>query len=338
MDKEIDLSKFNIHTDLAIDYIDKNSNLEGIKYKHNTIEGLNVTDVDIEEKNLLNKKKGKYITLEFDDITDTSNEKIVTKVLTGILKKIIKIKPNYYGLIVGLGNIDSTPDSLGPLAVNNIIVTNHIYELNCLSKNYSRISAIRPSVKGITGIETSDIIESIVKKIKPDYLIIIDSLASSSIERLNKTIQITDTGINPGSGIGNDRKEISKETLGIPVYAIGVPTVASASVIVKDTINFIYKSYAFNKEYSKKPISKLVHGINYLKKGIIENEFDRKELLGFIGTLSDEELYILLNEVLNPLGYNFMITPTEIDFIIKKMSNIVSNSINNIVHEIDKNK
>ena len=336
MDKEIDLSKFNIHTDLTIDYIGSKKELKGVKSKQNVICGLNVTCVNIDTKNDLNKKKGKYITIEFDDITDTNNEYKVTKVLTHLLKKLINAKHDSLGLIVGLGNINSTPDSLGPLTIDKIIVTNHIYNLNCLSKNYSRVCAIKPGVLGNTGIETSDIIESIVKKIKPDYLIIIDSLASSSIERLNKTIQITDTGIHPGSGIGNNRKEISKETLGIPVYAIGVPTVASASVIVKDTIDFIYKNYAFNKEYMKKPSSKLTHNINYLKKDIKEDKRDKKELLGIIGTLNNNELELLLNEVLNPIGYNYMITPNEIDFVIKRMSNVLSNSINNSIHRIDK--
>ena len=337
MDKEIDLSKFNIHTDLAIDYIDEKSSLEGVKYKEKTISGINVTYVDLDIKNALNKKKGQYITIEFDDITDTKNEKVVTSVLTKILRDLISVNHDTLGLVVGLGNINSTPDSLGPLVVDNITITNHIYELGTLSKNYSRVCSIKPSVMGETGIETKKIIESIVNKIKPNYVVIIDSLASSSIERLNKTIQITDTGINPGSGIGNIQGEISKDTLGIPVYAIGVPTVSSASVIVKDTINFLYKNYAYNKEYMHKPSNKLKHSINYLNEKIKEEEIDKIKLHGFIGTLSDEELQLLFNEVLNPIGYNYMVTPKEIDFIMKKMSNIISNSINRTLHNIDKN-
>ena len=336
MDKEIDLSKFNIHTDLAIDYIDKKSDLEGVKYKEKTISEIKVTYVDLDIKNALNKKKGKYITIEFDDITDTKNEKIVTHVLTDILKDLIIVNHDTLGIVIGLGNINSTPDSLGPFTIDNIIVTNHIYELGTLSKNYSRVCSIKPSVMGETGIETKKIIESIVNKIKPNYVVVIDSLASSSIERLNKTIQITDTGINPGSGIGNIQGEISKDTLGIPVYAIGVPTVSSASVIVKDTINFLYKNYAYNKEYMHKPSNKLKHNINYLNEKIMEEEKDKTKLLGFIGTLSDEELQLLFNEVLNPIGYNYMVTTKEIDFIIKKMSNVISNSINRTIHNIDK--
>lgn len=337
MDKEVDLSKYQIRTDLAIDYVEEKKKLNGVKHKTDNINGITVTNVELDEINDLNKKKGKYITLEFDDVTDSKNSDNVSETLTIILKKMLKIDKNSFGLVVGLGNDKSTPDSLGPLVVNDIIVTNHLYLLDSLSSNYSRVSAINPGVMGETGIETSDIIEAIVKKIKPSYLIVIDSLASKSIERLNKTIQITDTGIHPGSGIGNKRKEISYDTLGIPVIAIGVPTVVDATVIVSDTINFIYKNYAFNKEYMNNPKSKLTfNNINYLKKDIKENKQEKEKLLGLVGTLNEDELQRLIFEVLNPIGYNLMVTPKEIDFIIRKLSNVISNSINNSIHNIDK--
>ena len=337
MNKEIDLSKFQIRTDLAIDYVNQDSELFGVKHNTEIIDNLTITNVELDSKNALNKKKGKYITIEFDDVTDIDNNNKVTKVLTKVLKEILNINNNSFGLIVGLGNDKSTPDSLGPLVIKDIIVTNHLYILNEMSDNYKRTSAINPGVMGETGIETSDIIESIVKKIKPDYIIAIDSLASNSIERLNKTIQITNTGIHPGSGVGNKRKELSFETLGIPVIAIGVPTVVDATVIVTDTINFIYKNYAFNKEYMNNPKSKLTfNNINYLKKEIKENKNDKKELLGLVGTLDEKELQTLIFEVLNPIGYNLMVTPKEIDFVIKKLSNVISNSINNSIHDIDK--
>ena len=337
MNKEVDLSKFQIRTDLAIDYVEENEKLKGVNCKTNNINGIKVTNVKLDSNNILNKKKGKYITLEFDDVTDKENRKKVISTLTLVLKKILKFKKDSFGLIVGLGNDKSTPDSLGPLVINDIIVTNHLYILNELSSNFKRIAAINPGVMGETGIETSDIIESIVNKIKPDYLIVIDSLASKSIERLNKTIQITDTGIHPGSGIGNKRKEISYDTIGIPVIAIGVPTVVDASVIVSDTINFIYKNYAFNKEYMNDPKSKLTfNNINYLNREVKENKKDKENLLGMLGTLSDEELKLLIYEVLNPIGYNLIVTPKEIDFVISNLSSIISKSINNWIQGIDK--
>ena len=337
MNKEVDLSKYQIRTDLAIDYVEEKQKLKGVKHSTEIINGITVTNVILSENNVLNKKKGKYITLEFEDVTDKDNRDKIINVLTHVLKEMLKLNKDSFGIVVGLGNDKSTPDSLGPLVVNDIIVTNHLYILNELSSNYKRLSAINPGVMGSTGIETSDIIDAIVKKINPSYLIVIDSLASRSIERLNKTIQITDTGIHPGSGIGNKRKEISFETLGIPVIAIGVPTVVDASVIVSDTINFIYKNYAFNKEYMNNPKSKLTfNNINYLNKDIKENKKDKQQLLGLIGTLNDEELQILLYEVLNPIGYNLMVTPKEIDFVIQKLSDVISNSINNAIHDIDK--
>ena len=336
MNDEIDLKKYQIRTDLAIDYVEEKQDLKGVKHKTEIIDNIIITDVELSENNLLNNKQGKYITLEFEDVTDKDNKDKVINILTSILKKILKLNKDSFGLIVGLGNDKSTPDSLGPLVVNNITVTNHLYILNELSDGYKRLSAINPGVMGETGIETSDIIESIVNKIKPSFLIVIDSLASKSIERLNKTIQITDTGIHPGSGIGNKRKEISLETLGIPVIAIGVPTVVDATVIVSDTINFIYKNYAFNKEYMNNPKSKLTfNNINYLKKELKENKKDKEQLLGLVGTLDEEELQILLYEVLNPIGYNLMVTPKEIDFVIQKLSNVISTAINNSIHDID---
>jgi len=337
MDKEIDLSKYQLRTDLAIDDLKESVALKGVKHKTEIVNGVKVTNVQLESVNDLGKKKGKYITLEFDDVTDINNMRKVTETLTLILKKVLKPKKNSYGLIVGLGNDKSTPDSLGPLVVNDVIVTNHLYVLNELSENYKRLSALNPGVTGETGIETSDIIESVVNKIKPDYLVVVDSLASKSLERLNKTIQITDTGIHPGSGIGNKRKEISSDTIGIPVIAIGVPTVVDATVIVSDTMNFIYKNYAFNKEYLNNPKSKLTfNNVNYLNKDIKEDKKDKEQLLGLVGTLNEEELQRLIFEVLNPIGYNLMVTPKEIDFIIQKLSSVISNSLNNSIHSIAK--
>ncbi|MDO4963168.1 MAG: GPR endopeptidase [bacterium] len=338
MDKQIDLSKYNIRTDLAIDDVDEKVKLKGVNFNTKTIEGIKITDVNLEENNELKRKKGRYITLEFDDATDSNNEKSITNALTSILKSMINTKKDDLGLVVGLGNLKSTPDSLGSLVIDGIIVTNHLYILNELSSNYKRLAAINPGVMATTGIETSDIVKSVVDQIKPSYLIVIDSLASKSIERLNKTIQITNTGIHPGSGIGNKRKEISEEVLGIPVFAIGVPTVVDAAVIVSDTINFIYQNYAFNKEYENDPKSKLTfNNVNYLNKKIVENKKEKKKLLGLVGTLEDQELHKLIYEVLNPIGYNLMVTPKEIDFVIKKLSNIISNAINNSIHDIDKN-
>ena len=338
MKHEINLSEFDIHTDLAIDIIENNTNLDGVKQVIKNIEGITVTDVELNRKNGLGKKEGNYVTIEFDDITDTDNYKKVKEVVILELRRMfdkMNIKKKDKCLFIGLGNAKSTPDSLGPKVSKDIIVTKHIYDLGDLDDKYRVVSLITPGVTGSTGIETSDIIESIVKKTKPDFIVAVDALASGSIDRVNKTIQMTDTGIHPGSGIGNARREISKDTISIPVLAIGVPTVVDASVIVSDTINYMYKHYAFNKEYSKNPKSKLTfNNVNYLNKNIVINTKDKEDLFGLIGKLNSDEVKILINEVLNPIGYNLMVTPKEIDFVIDKLSMLISSVVNETLHEI----
>lgn len=338
MKHEIDLKNYQIRTDLAIEEVEKNSNLKGVIQDIYNNGDIKVTNVKLEKNNSLGKKEGNYITIEFNDITDSDNNKNVEKVLITEIKKMLKsmnIKENASCLIIGLGNSKSTPDSLGPLVINNIIVTNHLFLLNELDDNFRRVSAFIPGVTGQTGIETSDIIFSIVKKIKPDFIITIDALASQSIERVNKTIQMTDTGIHPGSGIGNKRKEISFHTIGIPVLAIGVPTVVDATVIVSDTINYMYKHYVFNKEFNKNPKSKFTfNNINYLNKNVKISKEDKTNLLGLIGTLNDDEIKELIYEVLTPIGYNLMVTPKEVDFVIDKLALLIGNSLNHSLHKI----
>lgn len=336
MKHSVDLSKYQLRTDLAIESI------KGIKNISKEIveENIKITNVVVDDKvsKIINKKKGNYITIEFDDITDSDNFEKVKKIFIRELNKLLnllKINPKASCLIVGLGNSKSTPDSLGPLAINNIIVTNHLYELEQLDENYRRVSVLVPGVMGQTGLETSDVIASIVSKFKPDFMIIIDALASQSIERVNKTIQITDTGIHPGSGIGNSRKEISYETLNIPCIAIGIPTVVDAITIVSDTINYMHKHYTYSKLNINNPLNKLMVGSpNYLKEKIETNKKDKETLLGIVGTLKEDEIRQLLFEVLSPIGYNMMVTPKEVDFLVERLSYLIGNGINETLHNI----
>ena len=208
-------------------------------------------------------------------------------------------------LIVGLGNINVTPDALGPYVVDNVIVTRHLFELNKISEGFSNVSAISPGVMGTTGIETYDIISSVVKEIDCDYLIVVDALATSSISRVNKTIQITDSGINPGSGVGNKRKELSFDTLGIPVIALGVPTVVDSVTITSDIIEYLLKH--------------------------LEN-INEEKMLGEFGLLKEETKRKLIKGVLEPNGFNMMVTPKEIDADIEDLTKIIANSINLSLH------
>lgn len=337
MGHNIDLSNYKIRTDLAIEAID-NKKIKGITSKEITEEGIKVTEVMIDEEasQIINKKKGSYITIEFEDITDYENGKKVEKKFSSELTKLINklnIDKDASCLIVGLGNSKSTPDSLGPLVINNVLVTNHLFELEEVTDGYRRVSVLVPGVMGQTGLETSEVISSLVDKFKPNFLIAIDALASQSIERVNKTIQMTDTGIHPGSGIGNSRKEISYETLKIPCIAIGVPTVVDAITIVSDTINYMHKHYTYSKLNINNPLNKLMaYSPNYLKENITLNKKDKETLLGIVGTLEENEVKQLLFEVLTPIGFNLMVTPKEVDFLVEKLSLIIGNGINKALH------
>jgi len=336
MKHEIDLSKYSVRTDLAIESIENRINKVGIRISTKNYNDILVTNAIVSRKGskALGKKPGKYITIEFSDITDETNRKNVTNVLIKELKKIIRIKNKEdHILIIGLGNDKSTPDSLGPLTVDQITVTNHLYEMNLVDRTYQRVSAFNTSVMGKTGIETSDLIQKVIELLRPTLVIVIDSLASSSISRVNKTIQMTDTGIHPGSGIGNARKEISKDVLGIPVVAIGVPTVVGAVTIVSDTIEFLTKHYVYAKKNSSNPKYKLITNANYLKEELNISESERKDLLGLVGTLTEEEIKLLIQDVLTPIGYDLMVTPKEIDFTINELGEVISNSLNKLLHD-----
>lgn len=335
MGHEIHLEKKNLRTDLIIENLENRKE----KYEKEREGNVIVTDIVLDEKQSkeLGKKKGNYITIEFEDITDYENRKKVTKIFSSKLKKILKenkIETDFKALVVGLGNDKSTPDALGPLTIDNILVTRHLAELGEMEEGFRNVSVLSPGVMGTTGIETSELIYGAIKHVKPDFLLVVDALASQSITRVNKTIQITDTGIHPGSGIGNKRKEISKETMEIPVIAIGVPTVVDAVTIVSDTINYMYKHYAYMKKNIQNPMHKLVVGnINYLKKNVeIENE-DKKVLFGMLGTLNEIETKNLIYEVLSPIGYNLMVTPKEVDFVIEKLALVLSDGMNAALHK-----
>jgi spore protease len=188
---------------------------------------------------------------------------------------------------------------------------------------------------GLTGIETYDIIESVVKKIKPDFLIIVDALAARAVSRVNKMIQITDTGISPGSGVGNTRRKIDEESLGIPIIAIGIPTVVDAVSVTHDTIDLLLKHIGKSldtqveerQEYSDLDDEKGEAIDLELPKASVRQEF-----MGKVGMLSKEEKRQLLAEVLTPAGYNLIVTPKTIDSEIEDLSRLISNALNVALH------
>lgn len=334
---KIDLKKYEIRTDMAIDLTEKSK--DKFETKTYNKKGVKVSWLNLDKDNEIGKKPGCYLTLEFDDITDDDMKKTVAQVFTEeflLMLEKIGFNKKTKTLIIGLGNIKSTPDALGPLTSEKIIVTKHLFDMKVkVEDKFTCVSSFYPGVTGSTGIETSDLIKGVCDETKPDLIIVVDALASTSISRVNKSIQVSDTGISPGSGIGNRRKEISKDTLGVPVIAIGVPTVTSAAVIVSDTINYMLKNYAYNKKFSNSKSSKLtVKPVNYLKNEVDATMEDKKTLLGLVGLLSEKELSSLTYEVLTPIGYNLMVTPKEVDFVMKKLSEIISYGINHTIHKI----
>lgn len=332
MSHMIDLKNKNLRTDLVEENIINNSVTK-------IDENISITDIYLNKENgqLINKKEGRYITISYKDITDYDNKIKVTKIFTKQFNKIlkeIKIKKDDNVLVVGLGNINVIADSLGPKTTNSILVTKHLFDLNSVEEGFRCVSILNPSVKGLTGIETQKHILSLVKEEKPDLLIVIDALASSSISRVNKTIQMSTAGISPGSGVSNTRTEISKETVGIPVISVGIPTVVDAATIVSDTISYLYKHFTYTKQNLNNPMNKLlISSINYLKKDININKEDKEKLFGVIGLLNEDDTKKLILEVLTPTGYNMVVTPKEVDYEIDILSNIISSGINNSLHK-----
>ena len=259
------------------------------------------------EKNI-GKPIGKYITIDIKNLKLAQDEELEQygKTVGDELKKIIDahISKQDEILVVGLGNLYVTPDSLGPKVINEIEVTRHIikYLPQYVEEGTRPVSAISPGVLGTTGIETLEIIKGIVDKVKPKMLIVIDALASRSIERISSTIQISDTGIVPGAGVGNKRAELSKNTLGIPVIALGIPTVVESAVLVNDCLDLF---------------------INKLQEEAKSNDY--------LNQLKEQDNYEEIKEALIPNNYNMIVTPKEIDDLIENMKEVVSIGINTSV-------
>mgnify|MGYP003290790631 CR=1 FL=1 len=319
-------------TDLAYDEVEYLNLVENIK----SDSGINISKLNVDKdlSNKINKKVGIYYTIDLvdDSFHDYKKSELIEEEVANILRELLALE-NVLGkkcLVVGLGNINVTPDALGPYTLDNVIVTRHLFNLGEVSDKYSEVSGISPGVMGSTGIETFDIIKSIIKDINVDYLIIVDALCSSSIKRINKTIQITNTGISPGSGVGNKRKEISKETLGLPVIAVGIPTVVDFVTIASEIMDLVVKYLDFHGKSEK--INFLNPKDMNLDSRIVDENLKTK-FLGEIGKLNDNQKKELLYDVVNNGGYNMIVTPKEIDLDIEDLSKIVAMSINKAVHD-----
>lgn len=269
-----------------------------------------------EGEKALFKPKGNYITIEVKDFkyADDEQKDKISQMIGKEVKQMIEKNTSQKDdvMVVGLGNLNITPDALGPKVISEVDITRHILEYapNFMDENTRPVSAISPGVLGTTGIETVEILKGVIDRVKPKAIIAIDALASRKMDRISSTIQIADTGIHPGAGVGNNRKELSKETLGLPVIAIGVPTVVEAATIANDTIELF---------------------VNSMKKEI-ENSNDKSDKINGLYTLlesvSNEDKYQVIKQLLSSEEYNYMVTPKEIDQIITDMSQVIAKGIN----------
>ena len=282
------------------------SGIESTEKEYNEHVKSNIVKITNKEgEKAIGKPIGTYITFDIKDLrfsTEEELEDISNKISTEI-KNIVdsNINKNDEVLVVGLGNEFVTPDSLGPKVVSEIEVTRHLlkYAPECVVDGARSVSAVSPGVLGNTGIETLEIIKGIVDNIKPKLIIVIDSLASRSIQRISSTVQISDTGIVPGAGVGNTRKELSKNTLGVPVVAIGVPMVVDLATITDECLDLF-----------------------------IEKLQDEAKSNKYLNDLKNQDNYEEIKSSLVPNNMNMIVTPKEVDDLIENMKEVVARSIN----------
>lgn len=349
----VDLSRYSIRTDLAIEAHELlTESQQGVPSGYqidedNSEPGIKVTRVHVQTEEAgrqIGKMPGRYITIEVPKLrdNDTKLEEAVMRRFSREFKQFLTqlgLTEDKKALVVGLGNWNVTPDALGPMVVENLLVTRHLFQLapETVEDGYREVSAISPGVLGITGIETSEVVFGVVEKSNPDFVICVDALASRALHRVNTTIQISDTGIHPGSGVGNKRKAIDQATLGIPVIAIGVPTVVFASTIVNDAITYLLGHFGQSMYESKRAFNRLtMSSVPERKDPYTEADLPdmevRKTYMGLIGQLSEQEKLQLIHEVLQPLGQNLVVTPKEIDDFMEGIANIIASGLNNSLH------
>ncbi len=286
------------YTDLAMEARELDPDIKGVTEEKDEKDGVEISRIDVlndDAAKKLGKSKGRYITLEACELELRPLELFtsVARVLSGELERLMaSFSKNMRVLVVGLGNENVTPDSLGPRTVKGVFATRHFDSAipGAFSDNLRTISKLAPGVLGTTGIESFDMIKGVSNAVEPDVIIAVDSLASRRASRISTTIQLSNAGIEPGSGVGNLRKGLNEEGLGIPVIAIGVPLVVHASTITRDALLYIAS-----------------------QAGISDSEASIEALAK---KASDEKLEDLI------------VTPKDIDTIVRDMSGILAEGIN----------
>lgn len=301
-------------TDLALEVREMltkevSEDIPGVLVETSEDEEVVITKVDIttpDAEKTMGKGQGTYVTIEAHGLRykNTPLQEKIMKLLAEELVSMAKLSQKATVLVIGLGNWNITPDALGPRAIDKIVVTRHLQEILSpeLKGGVRSVCAIAPGVLGITGMETVEIVQGLVSKIKPDLVIAIDALAAASSRRVITTVQLANTGISPGSGVGNKRFGLTKESLGVPVIAIGVPTVVHASTIAMDTINTLQEHAAFARYFKS-----MEH-------------------------LSDSDRHTIVRQVLPEVLGDLMVTPKEVDRFIDDIAVVVAGGINQAMH------
>lgn len=314
------IEKYSIRTDLALEQKERfeadNVEIPGVilEEEYDEEKELRITTVKIETEKgakTMGKPVGTYITMEAPGmaVPDEEYHSEISEEIKRFLGMLIQEdKDEYSVLVVGLGNRQVTPDALGPYVVDNLNINRHIvkeYGKYAMGEEQIHlISAIVPGVMGQTGMETLEIVKGIVQETHPDCIIAVDALAARSSRRLNRTIQIADTGINPGSGVGNHRNAITRETVGVPVIAIGVPTVVDAATIVNDAMENLIA--ALESSETLRGVGVVMQGYNAAEK------------------------YELVKELISPHLNGMFVTPKDIDETVKRLSYTISEAINQL--------
>lgn len=315
------VEKYSVRTDLALEEKERfesdNVEIQGVvlEEEYDDVCEMRVTRVKVETENgakTMGKPVGVYLTLEAPNmaVPDEDYHRGISRKLAGYVEELMERKElqkeDLSVLVVGLGNRQVTPDALGPYVVENLCVTRHIvreYGKYAMGMERAKlVSAIVPGVMGQTGMESLEIVKGIVGETKPDLVIAVDALAARNSRRLNRTIQIADTGIHPGSGVGNHRNGLTEETVGIPVIGVGVPTVVDAATIVNDTMENLIDALES---------SEMLNGVGDVLK-----------------TYSNAEKYELVKELISPHLNGMFVTPKDEDEMVKQISYTISEALN----------
>lgn len=300
----------SVRTDLALELVGGRSEIPGVRVESLRDGGVTLTRIDVLDQvgaAHVGKAPGRYVTLEAPELRQRSRQvqQKVSELLARELRAMLPPSPDAPVFVVGLGNWRATPDALGPRVVERLLITRHLWGQvpSDLQGRLRPVCALAPGVLGITGIETGEIIRAVVERVRPAAVLAVDALAARSVDRMLTTIQIADTGIHPGSGVGNRRLAITAETVGVPTVAVGIPTVVHAVTIAYDTVDILVQKLA-----------------------------EANRFYQLISGMTGEDKRALIAEVLSPAVGDLMVTPKEIDVYIDELAAVLAEGINAALH------